>query len=137
MKESVNVGLIGFGNIGTGVVQTLNKNGKLIDGRLSLPLRITRIADIDLETKRDADYDSAILTNDAKSVVEDPDIEIIIELIGGTGAAKDIVEAALNNKKHVVTANKALLAKFGGELLNLARENGVALLFEFLAIFLL
>ena len=130
MKDAINVGLIGFGNIGTGVVQTLNNNGKLIDGRLSLPLKITRIADIDLKTRRDADYDPAILTDDAVSVVKDPDIDIIIELIGGTGAARDIVEAALKNKKHVVTANKALLAKHGAELLNLAKENGVALLFE-------
>jgi homoserine dehydrogenase len=128
--KPVNIGLIGFGNIGTGVVRTLNMNMKLINEKLPRPIKITRIADIDLKTKRNVKYDQKILCNDAMSVINDPDIDIIIELIGGTKAAKTVVEAALKNGKHVVTANKALLAYYGAKLFSIAEKNGVSLLFE-------
>ncbi len=130
MAKPVNIGLIGFGNIGTGVVRTLNMNGRLINNRLPRPIKLARIADIDLKTKRLVRYDKRILTNDALSIARDPDIDIIIELIGGTSDAKRIIQTALRHKKHVVTANKALLAHYGADLLAVAEANGVALLFE-------
>lgn len=130
MKKPINIGLVGFGNIGTGVVRALNNNEKIINARLKRSIRISRIADIDLKTKREVKYDPRKLTNDTFSVVQDPDIDIIIELVGGTGVAKKIVETALKSNKHVVTANKALLAHYGADLFNLAREKGVSLLFE-------
>ncbi len=130
MAKPVNIGLIGFGNIGAGVVRTMNMNGEMINARLARPIRITRIADIDITTRRDADYDESILTSDGMAVARDPEIDIIIELIGGTRAAREIVETALKHGKHVVTANKALLAHFGAELFELAGKNKVSLLFE-------
>jgi len=130
MAKSINIGLIGFGNIGTGVVRAMNENRGLINAKLPCPIRIARIADIDLKTRRAVKYDKRLLTKDAFSVINDPEIDIVIELIGGTKAAKKIVEQALRNKKHVVTANKALLSHFGARLLSLAEKNGVCLLFE-------
>lgn len=130
MKDSINIGLIGFGNIGTGVVNTLNKNGSKINADLKKPLKLTKIADIDTTTKRNADYDPSILTNDAFEIINDPDIDIVIELIGGVGVAKTFVEAALKKGKHVVTANKSLLAQHGVPLYKLACENNVGLFFE-------
>lgn len=128
--ESINIGLIGFGNIGTGLINALNQNSETISQRAGIPVRITRIADKDITTKRDANYDESILSNDANSLLEDPNIHIIVELVGGTEPARTFVEKALKNGKHVVTANKALLATFGGELFKTAEENNVALLFE-------
>jgi len=130
MVKPINVGLIGFGNIGTGIVRALNENGRLIAKRLPNPIKISRIADIDLTTVRPVKYDKSILTSDTMSVVEDPSIDIIIEVIGGIKAAKKIVETALRCKKHVVTANKALFAHYGADLLAIAKANGVSLLYE-------
>lgn len=128
--ESINIGLIGFGNIGTGLVNALNQNSDTIAKRAGVPVKITRIADKDTTSRRAAEYDQSILTGDANSVLEDPSIHIIVELVGGTEPARTFVEKALKNGKHVVTANKALLATFGGELWKTAEENNVALLFE-------
>jgi len=128
--DCVNIGLIGFGNIGTGVVNAINQNRELLRERAGVPVSITRIADTDTRRKRDADYDPAIVTSDAAALLDDPSISIIIELVGGLEPARTFVEKALRNKKHVVTANKAMLATFGADLIELARENGVSLLFE-------
>jgi len=130
MVKPINIGLIGFGNIGAGVVRALNENGRLIASRLPRPIKISRIADIDLSSVRPVKYDKSILTSDTMSVVKDPSIDIIIELIGGIKAARKVVATALRRKKHVVTANKALLAHYGADLLALARANGVSLLYE-------
>jgi len=130
VPKPIKIGLIGFGNIGTGVIRALNENGKSINQRLPRPIEISRIADIDVKRIRPVRYDKRILTDDAFSVIRDPEIDIIIELVGEIRAAKKIVETALRHKKHVVTANKALLAHFGADLLALARKNNVSLLFE-------
>jgi homoserine dehydrogenase len=130
VPKPIKIGLIGFGNIGTGVIRTLNENGISINLRLPRPIEISRIADIDVKRIRPVRYDKQILTDDAFSVIRDPEIDIIIELVGEIRAAKKIVETALRHKKHVVTANKALLAHFGADLLSLARKNNVSLLFE-------
>lgn len=130
MTRPLQIGLIGFGNIGAGVVRTLTAHEKLISGRLPRPLKLSRIADKDLKTKRDAPYDPAILCGDAGALIEDPTLDVIIELVGGIEPARTFVERAIRAGKHVVTANKAMLALHGPELAALAQEKGVALLFE-------
>jgi homoserine dehydrogenase len=129
MKE-VKIGLIGFGNIGTGVVKALHTHGELIAQRIGARLVLTRIADVDIKRQRQAPYDPAILTTNAHAILDDPEIQIVIELVGGLEPARTFVEKALRNGKHVVTANKAMLANFGAELWQTAAQNGVALLFE-------
>jgi homoserine dehydrogenase len=128
--KTVNIGLIGFGNIGTGVVRALAANGALAGERTGAQLRLARIADVDTKRRRDADYDPAILTADAHAVTDDPAVDIVIELIGGLEPARSLVERALRAGKHVVTANKAMLATFGPDLLATAHQHGAALLFE-------
>lgn len=128
MKE-IGIGLLGFGTVGAGVVQELNDNGDLLAARLGVRPVLRKIADIDTETDRGVVVDPAILTADAGAVIDDPDIQIIIELIGGTGVAKDFVIQALERGKPVVTANKALLAKHGEEIFSLARKKNVDIYF--------
>lgn len=128
--NTLNIGLIGFGNIGTGLVNALNQNREIIKERTGVELQITRIADKDIKTKRDAEYDASILTDDANTLLDDPSIQLVVELVGGLEPARTFVEKALKNGKHVVTANKAMLATFGPELWQTARDNNVALLYE-------
>lgn len=130
MGDALRIGLIGFGNIGAGVIETLRTNHELLAARCPRPLQLRRVADIDLDRPRHVTVERELLTTDSDSVIQDPEIDVILELIGGTGVAKTIVESALNAGKHVVTANKALLATHGAELLGLAAEKGVRLLFE-------
>jgi len=130
MSNAMNVGLIGLGNIGCGVLRTLVDNAGVIGGRSPRPIRIARIADLDIKTPRNAPYDPAILTTKVSDLIGDPSIEVIIELIGGIEPARKFVEQALEAGKHVVTANKALLAVHGAELQEIARRKGVGLLFE-------
>jgi homoserine dehydrogenase len=122
--------LIGLGTIGTGVVRAFQDHGGLIDERLGFPLRLARIADIDLTTDRGVSLDAYQFGDDWKALVADPEIGIVIELIGGTGIALEVVREALRSGKRVVTANKALLAKHGPELFAVARENRVEIAFE-------
>ncbi|OPZ20005.1 MAG: Homoserine dehydrogenase [candidate division BRC1 bacterium ADurb.BinA364] len=129
MSDPLKVGLIGFGNIGTGVMRLLAENGALIDSRLPRPIRIARIADLDTATRRDCPYDPAMLSADTDALLDDPSIEAVIELIGGYEPARTFVERALAAGKHVVTANKAMLAKYGADLMARA-PSGAALLYE-------
>jgi homoserine dehydrogenase len=129
MKQ-VNLGLIGFGNIGTGVVNALNRNGELIAQRIGAQLVLRRIADVDTKRRRAADYDPAIVTPDANAILDDPSIDIVIELVGGLEPARSFVEKALRAGKHVVTANKAMLANFGADLWQTAVQHHAALLIE-------
>jgi len=130
MAEPLRIGLLGFGNIGTGLIESLEANRALLEARCGRPLAVRRIADIDIETPRPVEVDRSILTTDARSVVRDPQIDVIVELIGGIEPARGFVELALREGKHVVTANKALLAAHGPELLALARDRHVRLFFE-------
>ena len=132
MSEAIRVGLLGFGNIGAGVVRNFHLHSETIQQRLERPLCLARIADLDTTTPRDTggfDY-SSILTNDANAVLDAPDIDIVIELIGGYEPARQFIERALKAGKHVVTANKAVLAQYGAQLAAVARKHGVGLLFE-------
>ena len=130
MSNPFVIGLIGFGNIGSGVVRTLAERASLISSRLPRPIVLKTIADKDTTTARPAPYRSEQLIGDANALIDDPEIAAVIELVGGIEPARTFVERALRAGKHVVTANKALIAVHGPELLQLAAEKGVGLLFE-------
>ncbi len=126
----INIGLAGLGNVGAGVFKNLQKNRALIGQRIGADLRISRVVVRDLDRPRDVEVPADILTTDWTGMVNDPDIPVIVELIGGTTTAYDLVAAALRAKKIVVTGNKALLAERGKELFALAEECGVPIYFE-------
>jgi len=128
--RAVRIGLIGWGTVGCGVIQVLQENAECIQDRLGVPLELCRVADLDLVRPRPVPVPPGLLTPRADDILDDPDIDIVIELIGGLDAAKKIICRALENKKHVVTANKALLAHAGNELFEVARRNGRTIAFE-------
>ncbi len=128
--KTINIGLVGFGTVGSGVVKLLKEQGPILERRVGGRLRLKRIADIDVTTPRDVEVDPKILTTDAREVTDDAAIDIVIELIGGTTDAREVSLAALNNGKHLVTANKALLATHGLELFRVAAKKRVDLGFE-------
>lgn len=127
---SVNIGLIGAGTIGCGVYRTLARNSKLIERRTGARLRLKKIADIDIERKRPVRIPGRLFTTDYRELLDDDSISIIIELVGGTTAARGMVLEALRAGKHVVTANKALLAHHGEEIFAVAEANGAEVAFE-------
>jgi homoserine dehydrogenase len=129
MRE-IKVGLIGFGTVGSGVARILQKNYKLIEKRMGAKLILKRIADIDLETDRGVKLKPGVLTRRAEEVIKDPEIDIVMELIGGIEPAKTFILKAIRNKKHIVTANKALLALHGDEIFGEAHRFGVDVNFE-------
>jgi homoserine dehydrogenase len=116
MKE-VGIGLLGFGTVGAGVVEGLQRNADVLARRSGVRLVLRWIADLDLERDRGVTVDRALLTRDARAVVEDPQVNVIIELVGGTGIARELVTRALELGKPVVTANKKLLAEYGAPCL--------------------
>ena len=126
----INVGLLGYGTVGAGVAKLLIENKQLLDARVGADLNLKWVADIDLETDRGVALPAGAFITDAHKVVDDPDTDIIIEMIGGEGIAKDLILKAIENGKHVVTANKALLAAQGNELFAAAAHKGVDLAFE-------
>lgn len=129
MKE-IKVGLVGFGTVGAGVVKILRKNSKLIETRMGARLVLKRIADVDLKTDRGVRVKPDILTRKAEDVIRDPEIDIVMELIGGIEPARTFILQAIQNGKHVVTANKALLALHGDEIFRTAQRFGVDVNFE-------
>ncbi len=130
MKDVINLGLIGFGTIGTGVVATLKQNLDLIEGKASAKIRLKKIVDLDIKTPRKVEVDPKILSTDVDDILENPEIDIVIELIGGYEPARSFILRAMENKKHVVTANKALLAKHWDEIIKNAKKNNVRICFE-------
>lgn len=129
MRE-IKVGLIGFGTVGSGVVKILQKNSKLIEKRMGAKIVLKRIADIDLEKDRGVKLKPEVLTPNAEEVIEDPEIDIVMELMGGIEPARSYILKAIHNKKHIVTANKALLALHGDEIFEDAHRFGVDVNFE-------
>jgi homoserine dehydrogenase len=129
MKE-IKIGLIGFGTVGAGVVRILQENAPLIEQRLGGRIRLHRIADIDLARDRGVQVPREILTTDAEAVLSDPEISICMELIGGIEPARTFILKAMEAGKHVVTANKALLALHGAEIFAAAQARGVRIGFE-------
>ncbi|MFH2027534.1 MAG: homoserine dehydrogenase [Nanoarchaeota archaeon] len=126
----INIGLIGIGTIGSGVVSILNKNRDLIEKRTGVRINIKKVCDLNLEPAKKLGLKDNQLTKDFNELINDPEINLIIELIGGYNPAKDIILRSLKNKKHVVTANKAVIAKYGKEIFKTAKENDVNIAFE-------
>ena len=122
-RVSINIGLIGLGVIGGGVARILSEKSDFITRQVGIPLVLKRVADL-IESRKESLADPSIFTTDARSILEDPDIDIVIELIGGETPAKNFIDEALRRGKHVVTANKEVLAKHGPELRTLARAQG-------------
>ncbi len=129
MKE-IGIGILGFGTVGAGVVEGLQRHAELLQERTGLTLRLRGVADLDVTTDRGVTIDPALLTTNAQALIEDPEISILVELIGGTGVARTLTLAALAAGKSVVTANKALLAEHGAELYEAAAKHQTELLFE-------
>jgi homoserine dehydrogenase len=129
MKD-INVGLIGFGTVGTGVVRLLNENAGLISEKIGARLVLKKIADLDTTSDRGVLLPAGVLTADVNEILADPEIAIVIELIGGYEPAKTFVLKAIAAGKHIVTANKALLAMHGDEIYSKAAEQGVEILYE-------
>jgi homoserine dehydrogenase len=128
--KPINVGLLGIGTVGGGTFTVLSRNQEEITRRAGRPIRITAVADRDTARAQSIVGDKARVTADAMDVVRDPEIDIVVELIGGYGIAKELVLAAIENGKHVVTANKALLALHGNEIFAAAQKKGVMVAFE-------
>ncbi len=128
--KPIQVGLLGIGTVGGGTFAVLRRNQEEIMRRAGRGIVIRVVADKDLTRAREIVGDAAQVTNDAMKVVNDPEVEIIVELIGGTGIAKELILAAIHNGKHVVTANKALLATHGNEIFLAAQKKGVMVAFE-------
>jgi homoserine dehydrogenase len=128
--KPIKVGLLGIGTVGSGTFNVLKRNQEEITRRAGRSIQITMVADLNTERARELTNGECEVVNDANLVVNHPDIDIVIELIGGYGIAKDLVMKAIANGKHVVTANKALLATHGNEIFKAAQEKGVMVAFE-------
>jgi homoserine dehydrogenase len=128
--RTINVGLLGCGTVGTGFAKILIENKDLIRSRVGADLNLKRVADIDFQRDRGIQFDEGVFTTDAFKVVEDPEIDIVVEMIGGEDVAKDLILKAIDNNKNVVTANKALLANHGNTVFKAATKRGVDLGFE-------
>ncbi len=130
LSGGVGVGLIGFGTIGRGVVKVLRENAAVIEKRLGFPLSMIRIADLDLATDRGIALDGIQFDADAKGLIADPRVHIVIELIGGYDVPRRLILEAIAAGKHVTTANKALLALHGKEIFAAAAKAGLDVGFE-------
>ena len=126
----IKVGLIGFGTVGAGMVEALSTNRRLIEDRVGAGIVLKRIADLDIDSDRGVKVDPEVLTTDAMEVVNDPEIDIIVELMGGCDQAMEYIVAAMERGKQVVTANKALIAQHGRLLFETAERYGVEVAFE-------
>jgi homoserine dehydrogenase len=129
LKE-IGVGVIGFGTVGTGTVKLLLENADHLRKRVGVPIKLVRVADADTKRDRGVKLPQGMLIDDGMHVVRDPEVDIVVELIGGTGAAKDFLLEAIRGGKSVVTANKALLAECGPEIMRAVADAGVDIGFE-------
>jgi homoserine dehydrogenase len=128
--KRINVGLVGFGNIGSGVVKILRDRKSLLAEKTGMDINIKKICDQDISSRRNVSVNKELLTRDIKEIINDPGIDILVELIGGIHPAKEFIMEALRRGKNVVTANKALLAQAGQELLTEASDRGKNIYFE-------
>src|SRR5436190_2513587 len=128
--QQVNLGIIGGGTVGGGVFQAIQRNGALISSRLGVRLHVAKMAVRDVAKKRAVEIPKSLLTSDWAGVVQNPRINLIVELMGGTATAREVVLSALRLGKPVVTANKALLSAHGEELFEVAQQNGTNLYYE-------
>lgn len=130
MKKSIKVGLLGIGTVGAGTFTVLQRNQAEIGRRAGCSIEIVMVADLDIERAKTITGGGIEVVNDAHQVVNHPEIDVVVELIGGYGLARELVLKAIANGKHVVTANKALLAVHGTEIFKAANEQGVTVAFE-------
>ena len=128
--KPVNIGLLGIGTVGLGTYRVLNRNQEEIQRRAGRHIRISMVADIDVERARSLVSSDCVVVSDGRQIIANPDIDIVVELIGGYGIAYELVMAAIESGKHVVTANKALLAVHGTEIFAAAHRKGVMVAFE-------
>lgn len=128
--KPINVGLLGIGTVGGGTATVLKRNAEEISRRAGRAIQLRMVADLNTERARELVGEGVEVTNDAFNVVNHPDIDIVVELIGGTGIAKELVLKAIDAGKHVVTANKKLLAEYGNEIFAAAQKKGVMVAFE-------
>jgi homoserine dehydrogenase len=129
-NNTISVGIIGFGTVGTGTARILLENSAVLKERTGFDIALVKVADLDITRDRGINVPGGVLTTDAKALIDDPEIDIVVELIGGIRPAKDFMLRAIRNGKHVVTANKALLATEGNELFAEAAKAGVEIGFE-------
>ncbi len=126
----IKVGLIGFGTVGTGVARLLSEQRAFLSRRLGTDLVLAKVADPDLERHRSISLDAAVLTRWNQEILADPEIDIVVELTGAIGEGREIINSAIAKGKHVVTANKAVLALYGNDILDRAWQHGVEIAFE-------
>ncbi len=130
MAKAINIGLLGFGTVGSGTARILLEQSELLEQHTGTTIRLARICDTDIISSRGFPVPPEILTNDVRSLLDDPELDIFIELIGGLEPARSFVLEAIQKGKHVITANKALLATHGNEIFDAAARYGVELGFE-------
>ncbi len=129
-QQPIGIGLIGFGTVGQGVAKLLQEQAAVYAQRLGRKLELRRVLVRDAKAKRDVSLPAGVMTDNAELLLRDPQIGIIVEVAGGVDATHNLVRAALESGRHVVTANKSLLARHGPKLFALARENNVSIAFE-------
>ena len=129
MKE-ISIGLLGLGTVGSGVVQIIEDHQEKLMYQVGCPIKVKKILVKSLDKERSINVEPSVLTTDVNDVLFDPEIDIVVEVMGGVEQTKKYIVQALQNKKHVVTANKDLMALHGSELLTIAGENGCDLFFE-------
>ena len=130
MVVEVGIGLVGAGNIGSGVVEIILKNAALIEKRTGVRLVLRRVCDKNFDRAKQLGLPKEIFTSDYKELLADKSVSVVVELIGGYEPAHTVIVDAISAGKHVVTANKAVIAKFGHEIFELAQKKGVNILFE-------
>lgn len=128
--KKINVGIIGYGNVGCGVIKILRERKSFLSQKIGSEINIKKICDKDIVTPRLISIDKSLLTDNVKEVIDDPQIDIVVELIGGKHPAKEFIIEALKKGKNIVTANKALLSEDGKELFALAADKGKNIYFE-------
>ena len=128
--KKINIGLLGCGTVGTGVAKILLEKKDLISSRVGAELNLKYVADLDAARDRGIRFDEGVFVKDPFKVVDDPETDIILEMIGGEKIAKDLILRAIDNKKQVVTANKALIASHGNEIFRAAAAGGVDVAYE-------
>lgn len=127
---SIKVGLLGLGTVGTGVVRIFQKNSEILKQRLCADLELVKIVDRDITTDHGLGLESELLSTDVEDVISNPEIDLVIELFGGYEPAKSFILKAIDNGKHIITANKALMAVHGREIIEAADRKGVSVMYE-------
>nr|WP_304216203.1 homoserine dehydrogenase [Fredinandcohnia onubensis] len=130
MMKKISVGLLGLGTVGSGVVTILKNHQDKLMHQVGCPIEVKKVLVKDLHKHRTVDIEPSLLTTNANEVIEDPEIDVVIEVMGGVDDTRQLILQSLRNKKHVVTANKDLMALYGSELLTVASENGCDLFYE-------